>query len=117
MRSSAALFAAAVFFSGTAPGHAGPCSAEIAAMQIKIDAKLNAKAAAGPAGQESAAATEHRQPTPESIAKAEEKLGDVSANQVDAVGAAMARARAADRSGDAAGCRGALADASKALAD
>jgi hypothetical protein len=106
---------AAAFAISTIAGYAGVCSHEIDLVQARIDAKLEAKAAAGPSARESTAATMHRQPTPGSIAAAEAKLGDVSPENVAAVGAAMARAREADRAGDSSACEQALADAQRAL--
>jgi hypothetical protein len=94
---------------------AGPCSPEIERTQARIDATLGAKAAAGPAARESAAATMHRQPTPGSIAAAEERLGDVPAQTAEAVALAMARARAADGAGDKTACEQALADVQRAI--
>jgi hypothetical protein len=99
----------------TPPSYAGPCSVRIDQMQVQIDAKLNAAAAAGRAGDETTAATDHRQPTPRSIAAAELKLGDVSQNIVQSVGEAMALARKADVAGDSIGCAQALGDAQRAL--
>src|ERR1700680_3795289 len=52
-------------------GYAGPCSHDIDLMQSRVDARLEAKAAAGPSARESSEATMHRQPTPGSIAAAE----------------------------------------------
>ena len=83
-------------------------------MQAAIDARLEAKAAAGPAARESTAATMNRQPTPESIAAAEARLGEVS-HRIEAVAAAMARARDADRVGDKSACEQALADVQRAI--
>jgi len=99
------------------PCHAGPCTAEIDATQARIDAKLEAEAAAGKEGKESSAATEHRQPTPNSIAQAEIKLGDVSGKLVHEVAEDMARARRDDAVGDEKGCTEALGKARKALGD
>jgi len=62
-------------------------------LQAEIDAKLNSNAAAGSFASESTAATTHRQPTPESIAAAESQLGEVSPEKLQAVTAAIARAR------------------------
>ena len=95
--------------------YAGPCSHDIDRVQVEVDAKLNATAAAGPAARESTAATMNRQPTPESIAAAEARLGEVSPQKIEAVGAAMARAREADRAGNQSACEQALADAQRAL--
>ena len=89
---------------------AGPCSDEIHRTQAQVDARLEARAAAGSVARESTEALEHRQPTPGSIAAAESRLGEVSAAAVEAVGAAMARAREADRAGDRSTCEQALAD-------
>ena len=58
------------------PGQAGPCSPDIDRMQARVDGLIAATAAAGPVGRESRAATTHHQPTPGSIAAAEERLGD-----------------------------------------
>jgi hypothetical protein len=117
MKISVVMLGAILFASSMSPCHAGACSPEIDAVQARITAKLEADAASGPTGKESAAATEHRQPTPKSIAAAEERLGDISRNFVEDVGNAMARARSADLAGDEAGCEAALAVARKALGD
>jgi hypothetical protein len=95
--------------------HAGPCSQEIDRMQAQVDAKLEARAAAGPAARESPGALLHRQPTPGSIAAAENKLGDVSSQTAETIAAAMARAREADRAGDQSACEQALADVQRAI--
>src|SRR5215475_12804270 len=84
--------------------YAGPCLPEIDRMQVRLDAKLNANAAAGPIARESTAATTDRQPTPGSIAAAEERLGEMSADKIAAVTQAMKRARAADSAGDKSAC-------------
>jgi hypothetical protein len=95
--------------------HAGPCSSEIDRAMAEIDTKLKAVAAAGPTAKQSSAATMHRQPTPKSVGAAETGVGDVSAAQVEAVKAAIARAREADGAGDQNACEQALADARQAL--
>ena len=104
---------AAVLALSFVPGHAGACSEEIDGMQARVDAMIAATAAAGPAGRESTAATMHRQPTPGSIAAAEERLGDGARAQ--RVLAALAQARAADRAGDRTACERAIADAQRLL--
>ena len=106
---------AAALAASMSAGYAGPCSHEIDRVQAEIDAKLEAKAAAGPSARESTAATMHRQPTPGSIAAAETRLGDVSSQKVEAVAAAMARAREAYYAGDETACEKALADVQRAL--
>jgi hypothetical protein len=97
------------------PGHAGPCSREIDAMQARIDATLEAKAAAGPTAKEGVAAGMSVQPTPQSIAVAEEKLGEISPRKVKAIKRGMARARVADKAGDLRACRKALAAVQRVL--
>ena len=106
---------AAVLATSTSASYAGPCSHEIDRVMAEIDAKLDAKAAAGPSARESTAATTHRQPTPGSIAAAETRLGDVSSQKVEVVAAAMARAYKADHAGDQGACEQALADVQRAL--
>jgi hypothetical protein len=95
--------------------YAGPCSDQVDAMQARIDARLEAKAAAGPTAKQGVAAGMSVQPTPRSIAAAEQKLGEVSQLTVAAVGQGMARARAADAAGDANACEKALADVQRAI--
>ena len=109
------LFSAAAFAISLSPGFAGPCSDAIDNMQARIDAKLEAKAAAGPTAKEGIAAGMSDQPTPRSMAAVEEKLGEISPQTVDAVGQAMARARAADSAGDKSACEQALADVERAI--
>jgi hypothetical protein len=111
------LFGVAAAISYAPACYAGPCSQQVDEMQGKIDAKLAAAAAAGPAGKETTAATMNRQPTPKSIAEAEVKLGDISAKTVQAIEDAMARARKADLAGDKIGCEQALVDAQNAIGD
>jgi len=95
--------------------HAGPCSDDIAAVRNQIDARLQAQAAAGPTARESVGATMRRQPTPESIAAAEQKLPELPADTVSTVRDGMARARAADAAGDKTACEEALASVRGAL--
>ncbi|SRR5579883_2268410 len=108
---SAAALAASI-----ATGNAGPCSSAIDRMQARVDATFEARAAAGPMAKESVAAMMHRQPTPQTIAAAEEKIGDLSAQRAAVIAQAMERARAADRSGDKSACEHALAEAEAAIA-
>jgi hypothetical protein len=91
---------AAAFAALMSASYAGPCSQGIDRVQAQFDAKLEANAAVGPSARESTAATMNRQPTPDSIAAAEAKLGEISPESIQAVEAGMARARDADRVGD-----------------
>jgi hypothetical protein len=109
------LLSAAALFLPILPSHAGPCSDEIDRMQIEVDARIEAIAAAGPTARESTAATLNRQPTPGSLAAAEEKLGD--GPQTEEAVAALARAREAVRANDKSACEKALADARRAIGD
>jgi hypothetical protein len=110
------LFGAMTFLLSVSAGNAGPCTDAIDAMQARIDSALEAKAYAGPTGKQGVPAGMSVQPTPRSIAAAEEKLGDVSAQTVAAVGEGMARARGADAAGNASACEKALADVERVIA-
>lgn len=101
------VLSAAFLAALAAPIYAGPCTAKIDAMQARVDARLEAVAARGRVGIETVGARLHHQPTPESIARAERELNEgQGATQATA---ALERARVADKNGDAAGCRKALA--------
>jgi hypothetical protein len=107
------MLTAAALAASISAGHAGPCSQAIDRMQARVDAMIAATAAAGPTGRESDAALMNRQPTPGSIAAAEERLGEGARAQRAL--AAMAQARAADQAGDNGACERALADAQRAI--
>jgi hypothetical protein len=109
------VFGAMAVAASASAAHAGPCSTAIDAMQARIDAKLEAKAAAGPTAKEGVAAGMSVQPTPASIAAAEEKLGEISPKKVKAIQRGMARARVADKVGDLRACRKALAAVRRVL--
>ena len=109
------VFSAIAFAASISTSYAGPCSEEIGNMMARIDAKLEAKAAAGPTAREGVGAGMSDQPTPRSMAAAEEKLGEVSPQTVEAVRQAMLRARAADSAGDITACEQALADVQRAI--
>ena len=98
-----------------ATAFAGPCSDDIARVQARYDARLDAVAASGPSAPQSTAATLHRQPTPNSVAGAEVKLGELSPEKADAFAAAMKRAHEADAAGNRDACMQALGDARLAL--
>ena len=109
------IFSAMAIAATASTTYAGPCSDKVDAMQARIDAKLEAKAAAGPTAKEGVLATMNMQPTPASIAAAEEKLGDISPKKVKAIKRGMARARVADKVGDLRACRKALAAVQRVL--
>jgi hypothetical protein len=109
------IVCAAALVGSTSASYAGPCSQEIDRIQAEIDAKLESAAAAGRSAPEGTAATMHRQPTPESIARAESHLGEISPEKIQAFTAAMERARKADSVGDQSACEQALADVHRSL--
>ena len=109
------VFSAMVVAATASTTYAGPCSDQIDAMQARVDAKLEAKAAAGLAAKQAVAAGMGMQPTPASIAAAEEKLGKISPRKVKAIKRGMARARVADKVGDLRACRKALAAVQRVL--
>ena len=82
-------------------------------MQAKVDAQIDAAAGAGAAAAQSTSADLHHQPTPESIAAAEARLGEGRASEL-ALGK-LAIARKADAKGDKANCVEALSEARRAL--
>ena len=93
---------------GAAPAHAGACTDRIYETDLTVAKLLDSAAAQGRPAAESAFATMHRQPTPGSIASAEQQAGDLTADQLQAVTEAMDEARHADDQGDDAGCEEAL---------
>jgi hypothetical protein len=105
-----ALACVAALVACMSEGYAGPCSDEIDSMQARVDTKLDAVAGSGLSAPQSSQAQLHRQPTPGSIAEAEARLGELSVATVEAVKAAMVRAREADAIGDKAACEQALAE-------
>jgi hypothetical protein len=71
------------------PSYAGPCTQQILDVRDAAKQKMNAIAASGKTGKQSATATMHRQPTPNSIANAEVGLGEASGKDVEAFEQAM----------------------------
>ena len=103
------LLSIVIFAATTAAGRAGPCTTDIDNMQARIDAKLEATAAAGPSARQGTFAGRSSQPTPRSLAAEEVKAGELSPGDVTTVRDAMTQARASDAAGDAQACRQALA--------
>jgi len=89
--------------------HAASCSDDIDRMQARIDARVEAIAAAGPFVPAGISAGMGVQPTPFGMAVVEEKMGEISRNKVDAIREAMAQARAASSTGNYKTCEQALA--------
>ena len=101
---AAALFLVFTVMAALAPTatRAGPCTFEIDRLEAAVDARIDTTAGTGRMGRESTAGTEHRQPTPDSIAQAEESLSE--GPDYWQILAKLARARKADQVGDAVSC-------------
>ena len=110
----ATALAGLAFILGAAPAHAGPCTDRIYQTDLTVSKLLDAAAAEGRPAPQSAFATMHRQPTPGSIASAEQQAGDLSSADVQAITEAMDVARHADDAGDRAGCEKALSEVDQA---
>jgi hypothetical protein len=108
------VIVATAFVMAATWAHAGPCTAEIDKLQAQVDAKIEAIAGSGPAAAESRAARLHHQPTPASIAAAEQRLHESEGTKRAL--AALARARKADEAGNTDACDKALAQARAAIA-
>ena len=104
----AAAMAGLTFILGAGPAQAGPCTDRIYVTDLDVAKLLASAAAQGRPAAESTFATMHRQPTPGSVASAEQQAGDLTADQVRAVTEAMDEARHADDQGDDAGCEQAM---------
>jgi hypothetical protein len=91
----------------TSPTYAGPCAPSIVRVQAMVDAAIEKRAGSDRWKPESLAATRNYQPTPRSLAATEGYHGqdlEVALDSLD-------RARAADRVGNIAVCKQALASA------
>jgi hypothetical protein len=95
---------------GAASAHAGPCTGRIYDTDLAVAKILHSAAAQGGRAPQSTFATMHRQPTPGSIATAEQQAGNLGADEAQAITEAMDEARQADETGDSAGCEKALDD-------
>ncbi len=97
------------------PAVAGPCTQQIAAAQASFDGRAKDIAAIGPTAAETTGAKLHRQPTAASVAGAEQQAGSMSMAKQQAFKDAIERARASDRTGDAAACQKDVAEAKATL--
>jgi hypothetical protein len=100
---NAAFFVTAALGLATLPAHAGPCSNEIAQFEQAVR-ESSGNPNAGPVAHQSIAAQHNRQPTPDSVKRAE-------AQAQRAFKATLARAKKLDDRDDRAGCTKALAEA------
>jgi hypothetical protein len=98
-----------------APAHAGPCTDRIYQADLEVERLLDTAAASGKPAAQSTFATLHRQPTPGTVASAEEKAGALSSAQVEAITKKLDAARDADDRGDRAACEVALGEADRML--
>jgi membrane-bound lytic murein transglycosylase B len=103
------------FAASCSVAQAGPCAADIDAMQARVDARLEAIAAAGRFAPQSIHADMSAQPTPHSVAAAEERLGELNQHLIRNIRRAMTRARAADAGGNERRCEKELARVQRAL--
>ena len=115
MRMRSIVARAATLAASISASYGGPCWDDLSAVQAKVDAVLEAKAADGPPATAEAMAGTSPQPTPYSLETVEERMGEISPQTVNAIRQAMARARAADDAGDKAACEQALADVRRTL--
>jgi hypothetical protein len=113
MMKAAKYYVALVALLAASPSYAGPCARSISRVQARVDAVIDQRAEAGPWRPESLGALRGHQPTPQSLAKADEANDRGSGLQaaLDALG----RARDADRSADVARCNDELNEARRAL--
>ena len=107
------LSVAVVTFS-TQQSLASSCSQDIDRAWIQVNAKIQARVAAGRSAPQGTIALLHHQPTPSSIAAADEALVDIWL-PIEAAAAALARAREADGINDRIACEGALADVQRVI--
>jgi len=98
-----------------APAYAGPCTDRIYQADLAVEKLLDAAAANSAPAPQSSFATMHRQPTPGTIASAEEKAGGLSSAQVEAITEKLDAARDADDKGDRPTCEKALDEVDRML--
>ena len=102
-RLTVVLIVGAALVLGVVSAHAGPCTTRIAQFEQAVRQSKN-NPNAGPVAPQSIGAQLSRQPTPNSIKRAEQRAQAV-------FDAALARSKRLDARGDRAGCTKALADA------
>jgi hypothetical protein len=96
------------------PGRADSCSQGIDRAWAQVNAKIQARSAAGRSAPQSMIALLHLQPTKSSVAAAEKTLVDVWLPMEMAV-AALSRARKADHANDRIACEEAVAEAHRVI--
>jgi hypothetical protein len=113
MTKAISLFIIVTLPLAASPSYAGPCGRSIDRVQAQVDAAIDEQAGSGPWRPESIDALRGHQPTPRSIARAEEASGNGSGLQ-SALNA-LERAREADRAADITLCKNELNKARRAL--
>jgi low affinity Fe/Cu permease len=108
------VLSAAALALSTLPGRAGPCAQEIDRAWAQVDAKIQARIAAGRSAPQNVIGLLHHQPTLSSIAAAQKTLGQ-GWTPVEVAVAALARAREADQAGDRSACDQTLAQVQQAI--
>jgi hypothetical protein len=96
------------------PSAATPCTPEIDRGWAQVNLKIQARIGAGRSVPQSSIALLHRQPTPYSVAAAQDLLNDVWL-PIEAAVSALSRARHADRDNDERACRQALIEVQRAI--
>src|SRR5262249_461855 len=112
---SIVVYAAAALAASISASYGGPCWDDLSAVQAKVDAMLETKAADGPPATAEAMAGTSPQPTPRSLETVEERMGEISPQTVNAIRQGMEGARAAEDAGDKAACEQALANVRRTL--
>jgi len=108
------VLSAAALALSTLPRRAGPCAQEIDRAWAQVDAKIQARIAAGRSAPQNVIGLLHHQPTLSSIAAAQKTLGE-GWTPVEAAVAALARAHEADQAGDRSVCDQTLAQVQQAI--
>jgi hypothetical protein len=108
------VLSVAALASSMQPSRADSCSQDIDHAWFQVNAKIQARSAAGRSVPQSTIALLHRQPTRSSVAATEETLVDVWQPMETAV-AALSRAREADRANDRTACAEALAEVQRLI--
>jgi low affinity Fe/Cu permease len=108
------VLSAAALALSTLPGRAGPCAQEIDRAWAQVDAKIQARIAAGRSAPQNVIGLLHHQPTLSSIAAAQKALGQ-GWTPVEVAVAALARAREADQAGDRSACDQTLGQVQQAI--
>ena len=108
------VFGAAAIALSTLPSRASPCAYDIDRAWVEVGTKIQARIGAGRSAPQSTVALLHHQPTPGSIAAAEETVRE-RWGLVEAAGTALARAGEAERADDRSACERAVAEAQRAI--